>query len=172
MQPFAGSVFSELDDIPGLSIEEAISNDPVSMLPYNIFDDAWLWERIPEDDTTCGSESNSEIMFQGRKLPKKPRTKRFGRRRWSLQPPTLWHPIAIATTKDDKICYHCGTMDTPQWRRGPAGVQTLCNACGIRFKSGRLLPEYRPLASPNYINTDCSNRHNMVMKIRGNKRQK
>ena len=36
-------------------------------------------------------------------------------------------------------CGHCGTRKTPQWRAGPAGRRTLCNACGVRFKSGRLV---------------------------------
>jgi hypothetical protein len=28
---------------------------------------------------------------------------------------------------------HCGTSDTPNWRRGPEGIRTLCNACGLRW---------------------------------------
>jgi len=30
-------------------------------------------------------------------------------------------------------CYHCGTTDSPEWRKGPEGANTLCNACGLRF---------------------------------------
>ncbi|KAJ0007528.1 hypothetical protein Pint_29641 [Pistacia integerrima] len=41
-------------------------------------------------------------------------------------------------------CLHCGAEKTPQWRTGPMGPKTLCNACGVRYKSGRLVPEYRP----------------------------
>nr|GMC68102.1 GATA transcription factor 4-like [Ipomoea batatas] len=37
-------------------------------------------------------------------------------------------------------CSHCETEDTPQWRMGPMGPNTLCNACGVRYKSGRLVP--------------------------------
>ncbi|EFJ52685.1 hypothetical protein VOLCADRAFT_85916 [Volvox carteri f. nagariensis] len=32
------------------------------------------------------------------------------------------------------VCVDCGTDKTPQWRRGPKGPRTLCNACGVRFK--------------------------------------
>ena len=32
----------------------------------------------------------------------------------------------------EKRCVHCGTSRTPQWREGPAGPKTLCNACGVR----------------------------------------
>lgn len=30
-------------------------------------------------------------------------------------------------------CRQCGTHNTPQWRMGPEGPRTLCNACGVRF---------------------------------------
>lgn len=29
-------------------------------------------------------------------------------------------------------CLSCDTSDTPEWRRGPDGARTLCNACGLR----------------------------------------
>lgn len=28
-------------------------------------------------------------------------------------------------------CHECGTTETPEWRRGPDGARTLCNACGL-----------------------------------------
>lgn len=35
-------------------------------------------------------------------------------------------------------CLHCGTVKTPQWRMGPEGKKTLCNACGVRYMKGIL----------------------------------
>jgi len=32
---------------------------------------------------------------------------------------------------DHAACMECGTTTTPQWRRGPDGPGTLCNACGV-----------------------------------------
>lgn len=29
-----------------------------------------------------------------------------------------------------KKCLHCDTVDSPEWRKGPGGGKTLCNACG------------------------------------------
>jgi len=29
-------------------------------------------------------------------------------------------------------CQSCHSSDTPEWRRGPDGARTLCNACGLR----------------------------------------
>ncbi|XP_071711352.1 GATA transcription factor 12-like [Rutidosis leptorrhynchoides] len=63
-------------------------------------------------------------------------------------------------------CLHCGSDKTPQWRRGPMGPKTLCNACGVRFKSGRLVPEYRPAASPSFVPAKHSNSHRKVMELR------
>ncbi|KAD6118674.1 hypothetical protein R6Q59_024873 [Mikania micrantha] len=66
-------------------------------------------------------------------------------------------------------CLHCGCDKTPQWRTGPKGPKTLCNACGVRYKSGRLVPEYRPAASPTFVSTKHSNSHRKVMEIRRQK---
>ncbi|KAL4178706.1 hypothetical protein AMTRI_Chr13g116450 [Amborella trichopoda] len=66
-------------------------------------------------------------------------------------------------------CTHCLTEKTPQWRCGPMGPKTLCNACGVRYKSGRLVPEYRPAASPTFVLTQHSNSHRKVMELRRQK---
>ncbi|KAM0034682.1 putative transcription factor C2C2-GATA family [Helianthus debilis subsp. tardiflorus] len=66
-------------------------------------------------------------------------------------------------------CLHCGSEKTPQWRTGPMGPKTLCNACGVRYKSGRLVPEYRPAASPTFVSAKHSNSHRKVMEIRRQK---
>lgn len=31
------------------------------------------------------------------------------------------------------LCHDCGRTDSPEWRKGPAGPKTLCNACGLRY---------------------------------------
>jgi hypothetical protein len=36
----------------------------------------------------------------------------------------------IASSKN---CSWCQTNQTGQWRRGPGGSQTLCNACGLEY---------------------------------------
>ncbi|CAA7394845.1 unnamed protein product [Spirodela intermedia] len=63
-------------------------------------------------------------------------------------------------------CSHCLSQRTPQWRTGPLGPKTLCNACGVRFKSGRLLPEYRPAKSPTFVSYKHSNSHKKVLEMR------
>lgn len=30
-------------------------------------------------------------------------------------------------------CHSCHRVETPEWRRGPDGARTLCNACGLHY---------------------------------------
>ncbi|KAH7147267.1 GATA zinc finger-domain-containing protein [Fusarium sp. MPI-SDFR-AT-0072] len=30
-------------------------------------------------------------------------------------------------------CHSCSRINTPEWRRGPDGARTLCNACGLHY---------------------------------------
>lgn len=36
-------------------------------------------------------------------------------------------------TAEEYVCTDCGTLDSPEWRKGPSGPKTLCNACGLRW---------------------------------------
>ncbi|GMH10539.1 hypothetical protein Nepgr_012380 [Nepenthes gracilis] len=71
-------------------------------------------------------------------------------------------------TQAVRKCLHCEITETPQWRAGPMGPKTLCNACGVRYKSGRLFPEYRPAASPTFVPSLHSNSHKKVLEMRNN----
>ncbi|XP_062216808.1 GATA transcription factor 1-like [Phragmites australis] len=101
-----------------------------------------------------------------------PRTKGLRRRRrvtapWSLPPVLpLPPPSHAAGGAARRRCTHCATEETPQWRQGPDGPSTLCNACGVRFKSGRLFPEYRPINSPTFSPLLHSNSHRRVQEMR------
>ncbi|KAK7351888.1 hypothetical protein VNO77_11641 [Canavalia gladiata] len=66
-------------------------------------------------------------------------------------------------------CSHCQVQKTPQWRTGPLGAKTLCNACGVRYKSGRLFSEYRPACSPTFCSDIHSNSHRKVLEMRKRK---
>lgn len=66
-------------------------------------------------------------------------------------------------------CSHCQVQKTPQWRTGPLGAKTLCNACGVRYKSGRLFSEYRPACSPTFSSEIHSNSHRKVLEMRKRK---
>lgn len=65
-----------------------------------------------------------------------------------------------------KRCSHCQVRETPQWRDGPMGRKSLCNACGVRYRLGRLCPEYRPAASPTFVPSVHSSFHKEVIEMR------
>lgn len=52
---------------------------------------------------------------------------------------SLSHGLMLAETmkKNEQAttsCVHCGEGSTPEWRRGPYGNRTLCNACGLFYR--------------------------------------
>eukprot|EP01113_Clastostelium_recurvatum_P012964 TRINITY_DN1677_c0_g1_i3.p1 TRINITY_DN1677_c0_g1~~TRINITY_DN1677_c0_g1_i3.p1 ORF type:complete len:480 (-),score=149.43 TRINITY_DN1677_c0_g1_i3:69-1508(-) len=36
-------------------------------------------------------------------------------------------------SRSNVSCQQCGTSSTPEWRKGPSGPGTLCNACGLQY---------------------------------------
>ncbi|XP_022939498.1 GATA transcription factor 8-like [Cucurbita moschata] len=90
----------------------------------------------------------------------------------SCSPPPAEKKIKLSSNdafnprSDSRKCLHCEVTKTPQWRAGPLGPKTLCNACGVRYKSGRLYPEYRPAASPSFVSRLHSNSHKKVIEMR------
>ncbi|KAL0946831.1 hypothetical protein HGRIS_013000 [Hohenbuehelia grisea] len=38
-----------------------------------------------------------------------------------------------AHSSEQYVCINCGRTDSPEWRKGPLGPKTLCNACGLRW---------------------------------------
>ncbi|XP_062222615.1 GATA transcription factor 5-like [Phragmites australis] len=95
--------------------------------------------------------------------------KKRGRKPKHHPPPQFAGGAASLPVPGDRRCSHCGVQKTPQWRAGPEGAKTLCNACGVRYKSGRLLPEYRPACSPTFVSSIHSNSHRKVLEMRRKK---
>mmetsp|Transcript_12742 Transcript_12742/g.50894 ORF Transcript_12742/g.50894 Transcript_12742/m.50894 type:complete len:176 (+) Transcript_12742:187-714(+) len=73
------------------------------------------------------------------------------RRKKKELPPPLQRPTTIIERKRKKSpstkrskrasritkglrCDHCGTTKTPEWRSGPGGAVSLCNACGLNYR--------------------------------------
>ncbi|RLN28770.1 hypothetical protein C2845_PM05G04400 [Panicum miliaceum] len=77
-----------------------------------------------------------------------------------------------AKTNDSKLCDHCASSSTPKWREGPKAPHTLCNACGVRYNQGRLLPEYRPQVSPTFNCREHDSSHSEVLLLRRQRKDK
>ncbi|KAE9450638.1 hypothetical protein C3L33_17458, partial [Rhododendron williamsianum] len=119
-------------------------------------------------DPTTTTSSISSILTPAR-YPMKPRSKRRRPRRPGALADLANQHGAVKAPEIGRRCKHCGADKTPQWRAGPMGPKTLCNACGVRYKSGRLVPEYRPASSPTFSSLLHSNSHRKVMEMRRQK---
>ncbi|KAI7868413.1 MADB protein [Spinellus fusiger] len=76
----------------------------VSTLPNNMVKPVYSMERITiHDDDDTGNECQKQVK----------------KKRIEIEAP--------------KICTDCGTTSAPEWRKGPKGPKTLCNACGLRW---------------------------------------
>ena len=59
-------------------------------------------------------------------------------------------PIAKENVKR-KECLICQRTETPKWRQGPKGPNTLCNSCGVKWKRGQITI---PLSPESPVNTE------------------
>ncbi|XP_022153555.1 GATA transcription factor 4-like [Momordica charantia] len=174
------------------SSELCIPCDDLAELEWlsNFVEDSFSTEEIdknlhavrfpPTTSSSVHGSAKTTSFFQDEALalPGKARSKRSRASPcdWSTR---LLHMAAPAKTKGEssnaetscRKCLHCAAEKTPQWRTGPMGPKTLCNACGVRYKSGRLVPEYRPAASPTFVSTKHSNSHRKVMELRRQKEE-
>ncbi|KAK2392394.1 GATA transcription factor [Trifolium repens] len=191
--PFSGELSVPYDDLAELEwlskfAEESFSSEDLQKLQLI------SGVKAPNDTTSKTKDESNTILHPQVSVPAKARSKRSRGPpcNWTshllvLSPTTTTtttssHSDAIAPPKkpsprkrdttdggEGRKCLHCATDKTPQWRTGPLGPKTLCNACGVRYKSGRLVPEYRPAASPTFVLTKHSNSHRKVQELRRQK---
>ncbi|CAG8595707.1 7468_t:CDS:10 [Funneliformis mosseae] len=63
-----------------------------------------------------------------------------------------------SASSSNKVCHHCQRKDSPEWRKGPDGPKTLCNACGLRYAkqmnaqfNGPRSPSASPKIKPSVV---------------------
>ncbi|KAI8593220.1 hypothetical protein BDZ88DRAFT_405910 [Geranomyces variabilis] len=69
----------------------------------------------------------------------------------SVLPPAMSHEALHAANSASmahlpRLCESCLTTESPEWRKGPTGLKTLCNACGLRYS--RSVAKLRTSATP------------------------
>ncbi|KZV47927.1 GATA transcription factor 5 [Dorcoceras hygrometricum] len=124
---------------------------------------------LTESSTSSSSSTHSTMSFSPPKnFTWKPPAKKHGKKQ-AEHASAGGSSGGVGLISQPRRCSHCGVTKTPQWRAGPQGSKTLCNACGVRYKSGRLLPEYRPACSPTFSMELHSNNHRRVLEMRRKK---
>mmetsp|Transcript_32635 Transcript_32635/g.81827 ORF Transcript_32635/g.81827 Transcript_32635/m.81827 type:complete len:159 (-) Transcript_32635:365-841(-) len=76
-----------------------------------------------------GAKEATQRVFKPR------RSKYFGQPRRLCKAPRFNREIGLLF---GQTCFVCGAQDTPEWRRGPDGYLTLCNACGLNFNRAKV----------------------------------
>jgi len=66
-------------------------------------------------------------------------------------------PVKKRRNTEHLFCRHCGTTETPEWRRGPDGRKSLCNACGLYYskmikRETMVVPQGRRVAIDALLN--------------------
>lgn len=157
LDTYVGSMPSELDGVVSFPKQRS----PVSVLETGI--------------VGAAADILSSVPVKARSKSCRRRRKRFtdlpidpcwwfNQQQNNDQTPKLERPRKVVSS--GRKCLHCQAEKTPQWRAGPMGPKTLCNACGVRYKSGRLVPEYRPASSPTFSTQLHSNSHRKIMEMR------
>ncbi|GFQ00227.1 gata transcription factor 9 [Phtheirospermum japonicum] len=172
--------YDDLAELEWLSnfVEESFSTDDLHFIPNTIA--AAAAKSVATDTSSSAITTHSPppppIFPTDVSVPGKARSKRsraapcdWSSRLLVLSPQTAPSAKREPTETPGRRCLHCASEKTPQWRTGPMGPKTLCNACGVRYKSGRLVPEYRPAASPTFISARHSNSHRKVLELRRQK---
>ncbi|KAG9320298.1 hypothetical protein KVV02_008064 [Mortierella alpina] len=80
--------------------------------------------------------SARDMMFDKAKLTSDSGSKALGSNEHNGMdvdaPPQKYRKRAKRTQPPGR-CLSCDSSDTPEWRRGPDGARTLCNACGLHY---------------------------------------
>lgn len=168
---FAGGLSVPVDDVADLEWVSQFVDDslPELSLLYPV------QARVEPEARPVPTKASSQLCL----IRRKPRTNKPRRPNCNMW---AFNPVLSSAKKQRKKpeaqtggaqfqrrCSHCQVQKTPQWRAGPLGPKTLCNACGVRFKSGRLFPEYRPASSPTFSGDIHSNSHRKVLEMRRRK---
>lgn len=171
---FAGELSVPADDVADLEWVSHFVDDslPELSLLYPVrSEETRIWAEPEPRPGPAQAQTHSAI-------PRKPRTGKTRKANARVCSFTTLSPSfkkqkkkadAQSGAQFQRRCSHCQVQKTPQWRTGPLGPKTLCNACGVRFKSGRLFPEYRPACSPTFSGDIHSNSHRKVLEMRRRK---
>ncbi|KZT67449.1 hypothetical protein DAEQUDRAFT_392400 [Daedalea quercina L-15889] len=147
----ANTVMRLLEDVRRLSLPEGSvprDNAPAAAAPPAVPEDHTRppkrpWEDMAREENGTPAPSNSypdaqaQFEVSDRATAEKDmeiiRSKRATSTSASApgQPKSKYRKRSRATPPGK--CHSCNIRETPEWRRGPDGARTLCNACGLHY---------------------------------------
>ena len=138
------------DDGPASSADTAttrLRSSAVDAPTDTTADSAAVTNSVAKPDLSAGNDEKalSEVDSQDLTCRSTKKPRRAAANRSSTRPgaakatapvPPSKAPAAAAAKKQKgrQCCVQCFTFSTPQWREGPQGARTLCNACGVRYR--------------------------------------
>ncbi|RXK36079.1 hypothetical protein M231_06673 [Tremella mesenterica] len=81
------------------------------------------------------TDSESDSSASSQHDDSSPEMKRMKREKKLKRASIVTAPARLGDTAGEglHVCVTCGRTDSPEWRKGPLGPKTLCNACGLRW---------------------------------------
>ncbi|KAI0067301.1 hypothetical protein BV25DRAFT_1819632 [Artomyces pyxidatus] len=135
MGQHASQVVRLLEDLRRLSLSEhELAKDSVAPVPEDHRPPKRPWEDMTSETTPEASTSLAEAQSTAEADMALIRTKRAttsGQNGGPGQPKSKYRKRSRATPPGK--CHSCNIRETPEWRRGPDGARTLCNACGLHY---------------------------------------
>ena len=110
-----------------LPILPSIDTDSLVIQPASVFE-SFMEESASDDfEMSENNENNNTETSEPKHRPITSKPKR-SESSATAKPASIHH----------RKCLNCFCISTPMWRRGPDGTASLCNACGVKFKAGKL----------------------------------
>ena len=128
--------------VPSLSLPilPSIDTNNLVIQPSSIFENFIEYPEDSEDDqenqqTYYNNSETAKININSNSQPKVTKSNSISPKK----PKKSDHPSSKSSSNiGTRQCLNCFCTSTPMWRRGPDGVASLCNACGVKFKAGKL----------------------------------
>ncbi|GJE94540.1 GATA zinc finger domain-containing protein [Phanerochaete sordida] len=133
MTNFAALIVRLLEDLRRVAIPDE-KREPIPA-PEDSRPPKRPWEDLARDDQNhhpeFSEENGSSTAEQDMEIIRSKRATSSGQSTPG-QPKSKYRKRSQRATPPGK-CHSCNIRETPEWRRGPDGARTLCNACGLHY---------------------------------------
>ncbi|WRT69488.1 uncharacterized protein IL334_006474 [Kwoniella shivajii] len=133
------------EELPTRKSSLGNNTSPIKMHPYQL-------SSSPSSAETSPSSSRSSSPTRIASSSTKPKAKTGRPPKEGKEKEKKRKKSTAGTGKEGEgmhVCVTCGRTDSPEWRKGPLGPKTLCNACGLRWAKRNSTQPTRKDKKPN-----------------------